>query len=48
MVNIIQYLNNNGNNITQYYHGHYHEKHKTEKDNIKYVCVEINKIYKKL
>lgn len=41
-------LINNGNNITHWYHGHYHENHNEILDNIDYRCVDMNKLYEKI
>ena len=38
-------LNANGNKITNWFYGHYHEDHLDIIDNIKYRCVEMNKVY---
>ncbi len=43
--NIIDKLKQNGNKITNVYHGHYHETNIDSVDNIEYRCVEMNKLY---
>jgi len=38
-------LKSQGNNITHWYHGHYHENHIEIVDSIEYRCIEMNKLY---
>jgi len=43
--NLLDMLIKNGNIITNWYHGHYHEKHFDVYKDIKFRCIEMNKLY---
>jgi len=38
-------LKSQGNDITHWYHGHYHENHIEIVDGVEYRCIEMNKLY---
>ena len=42
---LLNKLLKNGNKITNWYHGHYHENHFDVYKGIKFRCVEMNKLY---